>query len=155
MTQEPKSEKTPRVKSMRELLDFFEHNPGREYIFRDISREHLWAMAARGWLVGAATSPPGTAPEARLLTYHNPAGAKSIACVVRRPAPEKGRPLPGVFLLDGAPPPPRGAAREEEQSAAAVWAMFEAASARGMSMVDFVVGRGAPAFILWAQGRKV
>lgn len=141
---------------MANIENFLARHPEREYLLRDITPASMQLAAAAGWIVGAASSPPGMSP-GLLLVKHDPAWGKSIACVVRRPAPEEGRFVPSVFLLDGArtPPLPKGSARDEEQSAAAMWAMFEAAAAHGMSMVDFVMGRGGPAFMQWAQGRKI
>lgn len=126
---------TKQVTWMRKIERWFERRPEREYRLTKIPVDALPCASASGWVAGCASSrsQPNT-PCAPLVTP----GDDSVLCVVRRADPVGGRPLPGVYLLDGGFPgnPPSGNTRVEEQFCDAIWGVFLQAQHAGNSLID-------------------
>ncbi|MGM9403641.1 hypothetical protein ACS0VU_14880 [Aliiroseovarius sp. KMU-71] len=130
---------------MIDMERWFDCRPQREYRLTKIPVDALQSASASGWVAGCASSPSQpNAPCAPLITP----GDRSILCIVRRADAVEGRPVPGVFLMDGGFPgdPPTGNERAEEQFCDTIWGIFAQAQRAGVSFVaHFTSGvLGAP-----------
>ena len=123
---------TKQVAWMQKIERWFERHPEREYRLTKIPVDALPRASASGWVAGCASSP--SQPNMPCAPLVAP-GDRSILCVVRCADPVEGRPLPGVFLMDGGFPgnPPSGNARMEEQFCDAIWGVFLQAQRAGVS----------------------
>lgn len=113
----------------KSVQDFFHRHPEREFMLIALPVSALQGVARAGWIAGAASVADSTQAFQPVVFP----GDTAIMCIVRRSNKESGRPLPGVFLLDGAPstPPKGGTARNEEHFCSRLWALAQAASAAG------------------------
>lgn len=127
---------------MRHVERWFAKRPGREFRLTSIPAADVDAAAKAGWLVGAASQADISRPFAPRISP----GHVDLICIIRRDDPAGGRPLPGIFLLDGAPPallPPKGLAGAEEQFCETMWGLALAAKARGLPLIDLLLSPDA------------
>jgi hypothetical protein len=124
---------------MAEIEAFFAAHPEREYLIREMPMDALDAVMHARWIAGAASCAPADPP--RLTVGY---GQRSVPCVVRRADPAEGRPLPGVYFMDGgAPLPPlpipkdADQSRGEEMFAAHLWRLASVSAALGVSLITF------------------
>lgn len=125
-------------KWMAQIEAFFAAHPEREYLIREMPLDALDAVTSAKWAVGSASRAPADPPS---LTIDR--GQRTVACVVRRADPAEGRPLPGVYFMDGGaplPPFPKSAhqARGEEMFAAKLWQLAQVSTALGVSLSTFL-----------------
>lgn len=127
-------------KWMAEILDWFEAHPEREYYLGQMPVTSLMFAGMAGWVVGSATGGCPQGPGAG--SFQIEPGQKSVLCVIRRPDPISGRPLPGLFVCDRAPPLPREAenGRAAEAFAAGIWAMAQMTAAVGLPLAAMAGG---------------
>lgn len=119
---------------MQGINNYFNQRPEREFHLTEIPVSELAAVSAAGWIAGAATC------TSHPFNPSIPHGCKKINCIVRRADPTAGRPLPGVFLMDGVPSlaPPKGSAGAEEQFCEHLWGIAQVAESIGVSFVDLM-----------------
>lgn len=128
-------------KWMAEIEAFFAAHPEREYLLREMPMDALDAVMHARWIAGAASCAPADPPH---LTIRE--GQRSVPCVVRRADPAEGRPLPGVYFMDGGAPPlpplpiPKDAdqSRGEEMLADNLWQLANVSAALGVSLITFM-----------------
>ncbi len=127
-------------KWMAEIEAFFAAHPEREYLIREMPMDALDAVMFARWIAGSASCAPADPPH---LTIRE--GQRTVPCVVRRADPAEGRPLPGVYFMDGGAPrlPPlpipkdADQSRGEEMFAAHLWRLANVSAAFGMSLITF------------------
>ncbi len=126
---------------MANTLHFFDKHPEREFWLTKIPLHALLDMSAAGWLACVASAPTsaGQTDSPSIIR-----GQSSIPCIVRRADRAEGRPLPGVFLMDGAPQPPQStSARVEELFCERMWGLAQVAEAEGVSFLSLMANRAS------------
>lgn len=127
-----------RNKWMDQIETFFAAHPEREYLIREMPLAALDAVSTARWVAGSASSGPNDPPS---LMFDR--AQRNLPCIIRRADPAEGRPLPGVYFMDGGaplPPLPEAADKErgEELLAAKVWQLAQVATALGVSLITFL-----------------
>lgn len=125
-------------KWMDQIEAFFAAHPEREYLIREMPLDALDAVTSAKWTVGSASRAPADPPSLTIDSRQ-----WKVPCIVRRADPAEGRPLPGVYFMDGGaplPPFPRSAdhSRGEEMFAAKLWQLAQVSTALGVSLITFL-----------------
>lgn len=115
---------------------WFKNHPQRQFKLSRLSLSELPGMANAGWCAGAASVADAAKPFQPVVIL----GDLEITCIVRRADPAKGRPLPGVFLIDGAPfvMPPKTSGALDEAFCASMWGAAQLAADTGLSLNDML-----------------
>jgi hypothetical protein len=117
---------------MGQIHRYFNRHPEHQFELTTIPISALSGVSAAGWFVGMASAPSLLKPAQPLV----PPGCNAITCVVRRADEAEGRPLPGVFLMDGAPPalPRGGTGRGKEHFCERLWGLVQRATELNVSL---------------------
>ena len=131
---------------MADARRWFATHPDREFRWHELPLGALPGTGTAGWIAGALTAPPvagGGAAQAEL-----PEGADTFPVLIRRPDAARGRPLPGVFVLDGGATLPPAAILNDpagaEDAGADLWGLVQAADAIGLSVRALAARQAAP-----------
>ncbi|MAX72982.1 MAG: hypothetical protein CMH66_04825 [Nioella sp.] len=127
---------TEAAKWMDQIHAYFDKHPEHQFHLTTIPIVALAGVSGAGWIVGMASVPHGRPAQPSV-----PPGYNAITCIVRGPDSAEGRPLPGVFLMDGARPAlsQGGSARDKEQFCERIWGLVQVASALNVSLAALML----------------